>query len=161
MNKSPEAFRTISEVSRLLDTPPHVLRFWQKRFKQLRPVQRPGGGHRYYSRADIDLLRGLKQLLHVEKQSIPAVQLILREKGKGFVASLMSAKSDTPQSAAPVFTSAVLPNGETAGEPLAKTPRVSTQLLHRASNADELHQELIAVLNRAIALRDRLRDCDV
>ena len=85
--KSPDAFRTISEVAEILDIPAHVLRFWESRFSQIRPVKR-GGGRRYYRPADIDLLRGIRDLLYTEGLTIKGVQKILREKGTRHVVDL-------------------------------------------------------------------------
>ncbi len=87
MDKSPDAFRTISEVSELLDTPAHVLRFWESRFPQIRPVKR-AGGRRYYRPSDVALLTGIKRLLHDEGLTIRGVQKILREQGVRHVAGL-------------------------------------------------------------------------
>lgn len=78
--KGPDAFRTISEVAEDLGLPQHVLRFWETRFPQIRPIKR-GGGRRYYRPADVDLLRGVKQLLYGEGYTIRGVQRILREQG--------------------------------------------------------------------------------
>jgi DNA-binding transcriptional MerR regulator len=80
MNKSPEAFRTISEVAEALDVPPHVLRFWETRFAQVKPVKR-GGGRRYYRPEDVRLLRGIRGLLYDDGMTIKGVQKILRERG--------------------------------------------------------------------------------
>lgn len=80
MEKSPDAFRTISEVAELLETPAHVLRFWESRFPQIRPVKR-AGGRRYYRPADVALLTGIKRLLHDDGMTIRGVQKILREQG--------------------------------------------------------------------------------
>ena len=87
MEKSAEAFRTISEVSELLDTPAHVLRFWESRFSQVRPVKR-AGGRRYYRPSDLALLAGIKKLLHSDGLTIRGVQKILKEKGVRHVAGL-------------------------------------------------------------------------
>lgn len=87
MSKSPGAFRTISEVSDWLDTPAHVLRFWESRFTQVKPVKR-AGGRRYYRPSDMLLLGGIKKLLHEECITIRGVQKILREKGVRYVAAL-------------------------------------------------------------------------
>lgn len=87
MDKSPDAFRTISEVSEFLETPAHVLRFWESRFPQIRPVKR-AGGRRYYRPADVALLTGIKRLLHDEGMTIRGVQKILREQGVRHVAGL-------------------------------------------------------------------------
>jgi DNA-binding transcriptional MerR regulator len=82
--KSPEAFRTISEVAADLGLPQHVLRFWETRFVQIRPMKR-GGGRRYYRPDDIDLLRGIRTLLYGEGYTIRGVQRILKEQGPRFV----------------------------------------------------------------------------
>lgn len=84
MDKSPEAFRTISEVATDLDIPKHVLRFWEGKFSQLRPLKR-GGGRRYYRPEDVNLLRGIRQLLYEERYTIRGVQRILREQGVRYV----------------------------------------------------------------------------
>lgn len=83
-NKAPDAFRTISEVADELDLPQHVLRFWESRFREIKPMKR-GGGRRYYRPDDIDLLRGIKHLLYGEGYTIRGVQRILREQSIGFV----------------------------------------------------------------------------
>jgi len=80
MNKSAEAFRTIGEVADELGIPKHVLRFWEGRFPQIRPMKR-GGGRRYYRPEDLELLRGIRALLHAEGYTIRGVQKILREHG--------------------------------------------------------------------------------
>lgn len=90
MDKSPDAFRTISEVAEHLETPAHVLRFWESRFPQIRPVKR-AGGRRYYRPADVALLTGIKRLLHDEGLTIRGVQKILREQGVRHVSGLSDA----------------------------------------------------------------------
>ncbi len=80
MNKSAEAFRTIGEVADELGIPKHVLRFWEGRFPQIRPMKR-GGGRRYYRPEDMEHLRGIRALLHAEGYTIRGVQKILREHG--------------------------------------------------------------------------------
>jgi|SRR5579885_1077905 len=85
--KSPEAFRTISEVSAELEVPQHVLRFWESRFSQIKPVKR-GGGRRYYRPEDVDLLRGIRALLYSEGFTIKGVQKVLREHGARYVAEV-------------------------------------------------------------------------
>lgn len=84
MSKGPDAFRTISEVAEALDLPQHVLRFWETRFSQIRPLKR-GGGRRYYRPEDVDLLRGIRHLLYGEGFTIKGVQRILKEQGPRFV----------------------------------------------------------------------------
>ena len=78
--KSAEAFRTISEVATELDVPQHVLRFWESRFAQIKPVKR-AGGRRFYRPDDVDLLRGIRALLYVDGLTIRGVQKILKERG--------------------------------------------------------------------------------
>ncbi|HXX25289.1 MAG TPA: MerR family transcriptional regulator, partial [Pseudolabrys sp.] len=82
--KAPDAFRTISEVADDLDLPQHVLRFWETRFRDIKPMKR-GGGRRYYRPDDVDLLRGIRHLLYGEGYTIRGVQRILREQGVKFV----------------------------------------------------------------------------
>ncbi len=84
MEKDPEAFRIISEVAEDLNVPQHVLRFWESRFPQIKPMKR-GGGRRYYRPDDVDLLRGIRHLLYGEGYTIRGVQRILREQGVSFV----------------------------------------------------------------------------
>ncbi len=87
MSKSPDAFRTISEVADWLGVQAHVLRFWESRFTQVKPVKR-AGGRRYYRPNDMRLLGGIKKLLHEDGITIKGVQRILREQGVAHVASL-------------------------------------------------------------------------
>ena len=87
MAKSPEAFRTISEVAEELDVPQHVLRFWETRFNQIKPMKR-GGGRRYYRPSDVDLLKGIRTLLYGQGYTIRGVQRILREQGMPHVAGI-------------------------------------------------------------------------
>jgi DNA-binding transcriptional MerR regulator len=82
--KAPDAFRTISEVADELDLPQHVLRFWETRFREIKPMKR-GGGRRYYRPDDVDLLRGIRHLLYGEGYTIRGVQRILRAHGSKFV----------------------------------------------------------------------------
>lgn len=84
MDKAPDAFRTISEVAEDLDLPQHVLRFWETRFSQIRPMKR-GGGRRYYRVDDVELLRGIRHLLYGEGYTIRGVQRILKDHGIKFV----------------------------------------------------------------------------
>ncbi|MEM8647443.1 MAG: MerR family transcriptional regulator [Pseudomonadota bacterium] len=84
MEKAPEAFRTISEVAEDLDVPQHVLRFWEGKFSQVKPMKR-AGGRRYYRPNDLELLRGIRHLLYGEGYTIKGVQRILREQGTGYV----------------------------------------------------------------------------
>ncbi|MEJ6398118.1 MerR family transcriptional regulator [Yoonia sp. 208BN28-4] len=87
MAKAKDAFRTISEVSEALDTPAHVLRFWESKFTQIKPVKR-AGGRRYYRPDDLSLLSGIKKLLHEQGMTIKGAQKLLREKGVKHVIAL-------------------------------------------------------------------------
>jgi DNA-binding transcriptional MerR regulator len=87
MEKAPEAFKTISEVAEELDVPQHVLRFWETRFSQIKPMKR-GGGRRYYRPNDVDLLKGIRFLLYGKGYTIRGVQRILRENGVADVAAI-------------------------------------------------------------------------
>ena len=80
LDKAPDAFRTISEVAEDLDIPQHVLRFWETRFAQIKPMKR-SGGRRYYRPDDVDLLKGIRRLLYGEGYTIRGVQRILKEHG--------------------------------------------------------------------------------
>jgi DNA-binding transcriptional MerR regulator len=95
LSKAPGAFRTISEVAEEIDVPQHVLRFWESRFAQIRPMKR-GGGRRFYRREDVDLLRGVRHLLYGEGYTIRGVQRILREQGAAFVQNVWQAGAERP-----------------------------------------------------------------
>ncbi|MBI4276126.1 MAG: MerR family transcriptional regulator [Rhizobiales bacterium] len=95
MDKAPDAFRTISEVADDLHVPQHVLRFWESRFTQIKPMKR-AGGRRYYRPDDVDLLRGIHHLLYGEGYTIRGVQRILREHGPKFVQAVWQAGATQP-----------------------------------------------------------------
>jgi DNA-binding transcriptional MerR regulator len=85
--KSPEAFRTISEVAVELEVPQHVLRFWETRFGAVRPLKR-GGGRRYYRPEDVDILKGIRTLLYSDGLTIKGVQKIFKDRGLRYVADV-------------------------------------------------------------------------
>jgi DNA-binding transcriptional MerR regulator len=87
MDKSPDAFRTISEVADDLDLPQHVLRFWETRFTQIKPMKR-GGGRRYYRPQDVELIKGIRHMLYDQGYTIKGVQKLLRENGNHFVVAI-------------------------------------------------------------------------
>ncbi|PHP66883.1 MerR family transcriptional regulator [Zhengella mangrovi] len=89
MEKSPDAFRTISEVAEDLDLPQHVLRFWETRFVQIKPMKR-GGGRRYYRPQDVELIKGIRHLLYDQGYTIKGVQRLVKENGVPFVVALGS-----------------------------------------------------------------------
>jgi len=100
--KGPEAYRTISEVAADLDLPQHVLRFWETKFGQIKPMKR-AGGRRFYRPQDVDLLRGIQHLLYSEGLTIRGVQKVLREQGPKHVGAIGRGEADaaTPVSAPP------------------------------------------------------------
>ena len=91
MDKSPDAFRTISEAAEELDLPQHVLRFWETRFNTIRPLKR-GGGRRYYRPEDVMLLRGIRHLLYDQGFTIKGVQKILKDQGPRYVIAVGEGK---------------------------------------------------------------------
>jgi len=105
IEKSPDAFRTISEAAEELSVPQHVLRFWETRFSQIKPMKR-AGGRRYYRPADIELLKGVHTLLYKQGYTIRGVQLILKEEGAAYVTGIgrgevVPRKSDLAREGAP------------------------------------------------------------
>jgi DNA-binding transcriptional MerR regulator len=100
MSKSPDAFRTISEVAEWLGIQAHVLRFWESKFAQVKPVKR-AGGRRYYRPADMLLIGGIKKLLHDEGMTIKGVQGILREHGVAHVSAMSQSLDETAFVSAP------------------------------------------------------------
>lgn len=95
MDKAPDAFRTISEVADDLKVPQHVLRFWETRFNQIKPMKR-AGGRRYYRPDDVDLLRGIHHLLYGEGYTIRGVQRILKDQGLKFVQGVWQPGAEQP-----------------------------------------------------------------
>jgi DNA-binding transcriptional MerR regulator len=89
MEKSPDAFRTISEVAEDLDLPQHVLRFWETRFTQIKPLKR-GGGRRYYRPQDVELIKGIRHMLYDQGYTIKGVQKLLRDNGNQFLVAIGS-----------------------------------------------------------------------
>lgn len=110
MDKAPDAFRTISEVAADLEIPQHVLRFWETRFAQIKPMKR-SGGRRYYRPDDVDLLRGIRRLLYGEGYTIRGVQRILKEHG------IKAVQGVADQSAAVSFGAVEEAIGKSLNEP--------------------------------------------
>ena len=132
MEKSADAFRTISEVAEDLDLPQHVLRFWETRFQQIRPLKR-AGGRRYYRPADIVLLRAIRQLLYDEGYTIKGVQRLLKEQGARGLSTASGAPSAVIE---PMFDLPDLDSVQFAnGLPDTSTPpsRVDHEAIHDAS----------------------------
>lgn len=164
--KGPLAFRTISEVADELKVPQHVLRFWETRFEQVRPLKR-GGGRRYYRPEDVDLLRRIATLLYVKGYTIKGVQRVLREKGPEGLEEEVSGKAadasgsetvsepdicqsqdDEPQAVAPPLMQAVQP------EPQVVTVTVRDERLE--NEHDRMRKSLEDILLRLAEVKASL-----
>ena len=141
MAKSSEAFRTISEVADELGVPKHVLRFWEIKFPQIRPMKR-GGGRRYYRPEDVGLLRGIQVLLHSEGFTIRGVQKILREQGMDHVKA---------SGASGALVTALAP-----GEAKAAAPR--KKVARRKSAAAPAKGDLADIVSKAIGELETCRE---
>ena len=138
MEKSPDAFRTISEVAEWLDIPTHVLRFWESRFSQIKPVKR-AGGRRYYRPSDMRLIGGVKTLLHDQGMTIRGVQKVLREQGIKHVSSFAKAL-DSEIIDADVIEHEPAPADATAPAPAARETRVAEPIVE--PSADDVQEEI-------------------
>lgn len=161
MDKSPDAFRTISEVADDLDLPQHVLRFWETRFPQIKPLKR-GGGRRYYRPDDVDLLKGIRRLLYGEGYTIKGVQRILKEEGVRSVQS-MGRGGDIPPVRPATDTHVYDVSGEDSvhgrgeddeDEPFALPGDDSTSAAPESSPFDQ------SDLDHLRAAYDELRECE-
>lgn len=173
MAKSQSAFRTISEVAATLDTPTHVLRFWESKFTQIKPVKR-AGGRRYYRPEDIDLLAGIKTLLHEQGMTIKGAQKLLREQGVQHVIGLAEGAefTDTPdaeETPAPMPPEPFAPTPEPvvvnvvppAPTPVAKAP-ARGPFVPDIINANQVAAQknavqIVPLIDRLAAIRDRIR----
>lgn len=127
MGKSAEAFRTISEAAAELELPQHVLRFWETRFSQIKPLKR-GGGRRYYRPEDILLLKGIRHLLYDKGFTIKGVQRILKSKGPRHAIAIGEAGSlEAVESASSNTTSDASTSSSTALSSQNSSPRVSAK----------------------------------
>lgn len=161
--KSPEAFRTISEVSSELDVPQHVLRFWEGRFVQIKPVKR-AGGRRYYRPEDVDLLRGIRALLYLEGFTIKGAQKILRDRGLRYVAELGRGETGSERPASrklsefiavpkePQFARAALSVLESSSDERGMDATAEVEL------AGQEREKLSGLLEELLQLRVRLHD---
>ncbi len=132
MDKSPDAFRTISEVADDLDLPQHVLRFWETRFSQIKPMKR-GGGRRYYRPQDVDLIKGIRFMLYDQGYTIKGVQKLLKDNGIQFVVAIgagdmaaveaITQRKQAEAEAADKPRSRKSDDGQLVGEPKAKPSR--------------------------------------
>ncbi len=143
VEKAPDAFRTISEVADDLDLPQHVLRFWETRFQQIKPLKR-GGGRRYYRPDDIDLLRGIRHLLYGEGYTIRGAQRILKDHGIKFVQHVWKPGAAQPSRGVPAPVEAAEPEGELEiAEPVAARPSHGSG---RRGDTDPAHRRLFGLL---------------
>ncbi len=143
MEKAPDAFRTISEVADELDLPQHVLRFWETRFQQIKPLKR-GGGRRYYRPDDIDLLRGIRHLLYGEGYTIRGAQRILKDHGIKFVQHVWKPGAAQPSRGVAAPVEAAEPEIEVdIPEPVAARPSHGSG---RRGDTDPAHRRLFGLL---------------
>ena len=155
LEKSAQAFRTISEVATELDVPQHVLRFWESKFSQVRPLKR-GGGRRYYRPEDIDLLRRIRSLLYEDGYTIKGVQRLLKE-GRGRLPAqrldiaaesaleslrIVSARAEAMASG----NSRPLPR--TGPQPSTATPRAAVLDLHKRREIETVLEDLEQALTQ-------------
>ena len=136
-SKSPEAFRTISEVSKDLSLPQHVLRFWETKFVQIKPIKR-GGGRRYYRPEDVKLLKGIKSLLYNDGYTIRGVQKVIKENG--------TKKLLTIQTENKIFTEIKKDNND----------HLEQQSYPQYSINDSKRKKLMNVLDDLVQLRKKL-----
>lgn len=147
--KSSNALKTISEVSTELDTPAHVLRFWESKFNQIKPMKR-GGGRRYYRPEDVNLLRGIRDLLYEEGLTIKGVQKVLRERGQRHVAAIGADEAE-PEIAPP--PEAMVPEADASSEDETS----ADAYCEAPAPAAKVMTSLPAIVARLEAIRDRLR----
>ena len=149
IEKSADAFRTISEVAESLAVPQHVLRFWETRFAQVKPMKR-AGGRRYYRPVDVELLRGIHDLLYKKGYTIRGVQIILKDEGQAYVSGIgrgeiMPRKSDVAAGLVPApGTARVAPRPGKA--PMARVVSEAPRIVHKLSS------------NQSESLRAALKD---
>ena len=165
--KSPEAFRTISEVAEMLNVPQHVLRFWESRFAHIKPIKR-AGGRRFYRPEDVDLLRGIRTLLYHEGYTIKGVQKVLREKGVRY--AVEAGKSEPQRTlhgrrkpgAQPGESatdgSATGPGQEESFDALATLARVHEDAAETIALDGNRRARLESLLGELLALKQRLRE---
>ncbi|MBV8652740.1 MAG: MerR family transcriptional regulator [Alphaproteobacteria bacterium] len=141
--KSAAAFRTISEVAQELDVPQHVLRFWESKFSQVKPLKR-GGGRRYYRPEDVVLLRRIRQCLYQDGYTIKGVQKLLRE-------GALKSGGNGPAASGDELDLGIAP------PPAVPAPPSETRRKEAAAAPSELHAVVAEVLSELTDLRDMLR----
>jgi DNA-binding transcriptional MerR regulator len=156
IEKSAQAFRTISEVATELDVPQHVLRFWESKFSQVRPLKR-GGGRRYYRPEDIDLLRRIRSLLYDDGYTIKGVQRLLKE-GRGRLPqqqrldiaaeSALESLRIVSARAEAMATGNARPLPRTGPQPSTTTPRAAMLDLHKRREIETVLEDLEQALTQ-------------
>jgi DNA-binding transcriptional MerR regulator len=155
IEKSAQAFRTISEVATELDVPQHVLRFWESKFSQVRPLKR-GGGRRYYRPEDIDLLRRIRSLLYDDGYTIKGVQRLLKE-GRGRLPaqrldiaaeSALESLRIVSARAEAMATGNSRPLPRTGPQPSTATPRAAMLDLHKRREIETVLEDLEQALTQ-------------
>jgi DNA-binding transcriptional MerR regulator len=142
--KSPEAFRTISEAATELGVPQHVLRFWETKFSFIRPMKR-AGGRRFYRRQDIDVLRGVRTLLHDEGYTIKGVQRLHKEHGVRRVVEAVASPAAVPSDAP---TPSAAPDEPIFGAGPLLGPAARVRLNQVLEDLDDVRARLDALLSR-------------
>jgi DNA-binding transcriptional MerR regulator len=152
LEKSADAFRTISEVADELEVPQHVLRFWETKFTQIRPMKR-GGGRRYYRPEDVDLLRSIRGLLYDQGYTIKGVQKLIRDGGLRLLNDAEAAVDEHPADEPEEVSESPSAEGQAA-------PGAGSMLdlpLFRAALDDGQIRDVKSVIDELKDLRDRLR----
>ena len=153
VEKSAQAFRTISEVATELDVPQHVLRFWESKFSQVRPLKR-GGGRRYYRPEDIDLLRRIRTLLYDDGYTIKGVQRLLKE-GRGRLPQRLDSAAESAleslrivSARAEAMAGGARPMPRSGPQPSTATPRAATLDLHKRREIETVLEDLEQALTQ-------------
>jgi DNA-binding transcriptional MerR regulator len=159
LDKNPDAFRTISEVAEDLNLPQHVLRFWETRFSQIKPMKR-GGGRRYYRPDDVDLLKGIRHLLYEEGYTIRGVQKILREQGNKFVIGIGNGEIDISDPAVMVNASNFPEAEDASSNERANVDNRPRGDVKKAVSVEEFTDKKNAGSKASKGILDRLRGRD-
>lgn len=157
MSKSADAFRTIGEVADELDVPKHVLRFWEGKFPQIRPMKR-GGGRRFYRPEDLELLRGIRHLLHAQGYTIKGVQKILKEQGIDQVKEAARAAVEQAQAAPkrgrrPILPASYAVRTGSADAEAGKTRAVPVEVASGRRIPADLDERVQAAIKELLACR--------
>ena len=144
--KADGAFRTISEVADELDVPQHVLRFWETKFTQVKPLKR-GGGRRYYRPEDVSLLKHIHNLLYTEGYTIKGVQKLLKGQGKNQIAAKADALEEAVQSVSPQQSQQPQPRVQIEGQIQMpqKTAKIYDLSNHQRTALEDMLSELKAL----------------